>query len=223
MAILVGCRQLARYWHGPSVMSEITRLLPDEPLPQRISRILAWCAGAIVLVGCGLLITIDVITRYLFKRGMVESFEISGYALAACIGLGLAFTVSSKANIRVDVLLDVLPARLRVVCDIAASLALALIAVALAWFAYGTLAQSWALNAKSVSLLQVPMVLPQGIWCAGLVWFACMAVIIPIQAIARLLKRDRAGFDALIGSLRVSEEIEQSGVEAPPIAPGERP
>ncbi len=223
MAILVGCRQLARYWHGPSVMSETTRLLPDEPLPQRISRILAWCAGAIVLVGCGLLITIDVITRYLFKRGMVESFEISGYALAACIGLGLAFTVSSKANIRVDMLLDVLPARLRVVCDIAASLALALIAVALAWFAYGTLAQSWALNAKSVSLLQVPMVLPQGIWCVGLVWFACMAVIIPIQAMARLVKRDRAGFDALIGSLRVTEEIEQSGVEAPPVATGERP
>ena len=58
----------------------------------------AWAAGAIVLVGCSFLITIDVITRFLFKRGMVESFEISGYALAACIGLGLAFTVTSKAN-----------------------------------------------------------------------------------------------------------------------------
>ena len=93
-----------------------------------------------------------------------------------------AFTVTSKANIRVDILLDALPGRLRVVCDLLASLALALIAVALAWFAYGTLAQSWALNAKSVSLLQVPMVIPQGIWCVGLVWFACMAVLIPIQA-----------------------------------------
>lgn len=199
-------------------MSEIDRLLPDEPLPQRISRILAWCAGAIVLVGCSFLITIDVITRFLFKRGMVESFEISGYALAACIGLGLAFTVTSKANIRVDILLDVLPGKIRVVCDIIASLALALIAVALAWFAYGTLAQSWAMNAKSISLLQVPMAIPQGIWCVGIVWFACMAVLIPIQAVARLIARDRAGFDALIGSLRVAEEIEQSGVENPAAA-----
>lgn len=203
-------------------MSELSRLLPNEPLPQRISRILAWCAGAIVLVGCGLLITIDVITRYLFKRGMVESFEISGYALAACIGLGLAFTVTSKANIRVDILLDILPRRLRIACDLAASLALALIAVSLAWFAYGTLAQSWALNAKSVSLLQVPMVVPQGIWCVGLVWFACMAVIIPAQAVARLIAGDRAGFDAMIGSLRVTEEIEHSGVDTPPAALGER-
>lgn len=196
-------------------MSDLSRLLPDEPLPQRISRILAWIAGAIVLFGCSLLITIDVITRYLFKRGMVESFEISGYALAACIGLGLAFTVTTKANIRVDILLGALPGKARVVCDILASLAVALVAVALAWFAWGTVSHSWALNAKSVSQLQTPMVIPQGIWCVGLVWFACMAVLIPIQAIARLIAHDRPGFDALIGSLRVTEEIEQSGVENP--------
>jgi hypothetical protein len=67
------------------------------------------------------------------------------------------------------------------------------------------------------------MVIPQGIWCVGLVWFACMAVLIPIQAIARLIARDRAGFDALIGSLRVTEEIEQSGVESPSVATKARP
>jgi TRAP-type C4-dicarboxylate transport system permease small subunit len=190
------------------------KLLPDEPLPQRVSRILAWVAGAIILFGCSGLITIDVITRYFFKRGMVESFEISGYALAACIGLGMAFTVTSKSNIRVDILLDALPDRARVACDIVASVSLSVIAVALAWYSFGTLQQSWAMGAKSVSMLQTPMVLPQGIWWAGLFWFACMAVLIPIQAISRLLGGNRAGFDALIGSLRVVEEIEQAGVPA---------
>jgi TRAP-type C4-dicarboxylate transport system permease small subunit len=186
-------------------------LLPDEPLPQRISRILAWIAGAVILVGCAGLITIDVVTRYFFKRGMVESFEISGYALAACIGLGMAFTVTSKANIRVDILLDALPARVRVLCDILAALALTIIAVALAWFTFGTLQQSWSMGARSVSTLQTPMILPQGIWWVGLFWFACMAVLVPVQAIARLIQRDRPGFDGLIGSLRVTEEIEQAG------------
>jgi TRAP-type C4-dicarboxylate transport system permease small subunit len=186
-------------------------LLPDEPLPQRISRILAWIAGAVILFGCAGLITIDVVTRYFFRRGMVESFELSGYALAACIGLGMAFTVTSKANIRVDILLDALPDRARVACDILASLALMVVAAALAWFTFGTLRQSWALGARSVSTLQTPMVLPQGVWWVGLFWFACMAVLIPIQAVARLLRHDRAGFDALVGSLRVTEEIEQAG------------
>jgi TRAP-type C4-dicarboxylate transport system permease small subunit len=197
-------------------------LLPDEPLPQRISRILAWIAGAIILVGCAGLITIDVITRYFFKRGMVESFELSGYALAACIGLGMAFTVTSKANIRVDILLDALPDRVRVACDILASLSLALIAMTLAWFAFGTLQQSWSMGAKSVSTLQTPMILPQGVWWVGLFWFACMAVLIPVQAMARLLARDRKGFDGLIGSLRVTEEIEQAGA-GKAIAGGDAP
>jgi TRAP-type C4-dicarboxylate transport system permease small subunit len=186
-------------------------LLPPEPLPQRISRILAWIAGAVILFGCAGLITIDVVTRYFFRRGMVESFEISGYALAACIGLGMAFTVTSKANIRVDILLDALPDRVRVLCDILASLSLTIVAVTLAWFAFGTLQQSWSMNAKSVSVLQTPMILPQGVWWVGLFWFACMAVLVPAQAIARLVQRDRRGFDGLVGSLRVSEEIEQAG------------
>jgi TRAP-type C4-dicarboxylate transport system permease small subunit len=195
-------------------MSDPQRLLPDEPLPQRISRILAWLAGAMILFGCSMLISIDVITRYFFKRGMVESFEISGYAMAACIGLGLAFTVTSKSNIRVDILLDAFPRPVRVLCDILAALALAVIALTLAWFTWKTLAQSHAMNAKSVSVLQTPMVIPQGIWWVGLVWFAAMAVIIPIQAIIRLSKGDGEGFDRLIGSLRVTEEIEQAGATA---------
>jgi TRAP-type C4-dicarboxylate transport system permease small subunit len=187
------------------------KLLPDEPLPQRISRILAWIAGAVILFGCAGLITIDVVTRYFFKRGMVESFEISGYALAACIGLGMAFTVTSKANIRVDILLDALPDKMRVICDMLSALSLTLIAVTLAWFTFGTLQQSWSMNAKSISVLQTPMILPQGIWWVGLFWFAFMAVLVPVQAVARLVSGDRKGFDALVGSLRVTEEIEQAG------------
>jgi TRAP-type C4-dicarboxylate transport system permease small subunit len=198
-------------------MTRSPPLLPPEPWPQRVSRLLAWAAGAIILVGCSGLITIDVITRYFLKRGVVESFEMSGYALAACIGLGMAFTVTSKSNVRVDILLDALPPRVRTAADLLSSAALGLIAVALAWWCWLTLAQSYAMGAKSVSMLQVPMVVPQGVWWVGIFWFACMAVIVPIQAVGRLMARDKAGFDALIGSLRVSEEIEQAGVENVPV------
>lgn len=194
-------------------MTEPSRLLPPEPWPQRTSRVLAWVAGAVILFGCGGLITLDVITRYFLRRGVVESFEISGYALAAAVGLGLAFTVTTKANVRVDILLDLLPKPLRVVCDVLASLALALIALALAWFGWQTVGQSLAMSARSVSTLQVPMALPQGIWWVGIFWFACMAVLIPLQAMARLLRRDGPGFERLVGSLRVTEEISQAGIE----------
>ncbi|KAF0103020.1 MAG: TRAP-type transport system small permease [Rhodospirillaceae bacterium] len=201
-------------------MRESSSLLPPEPWPQRISRILAWVGGAIILVGCSGLITIDVITRYLFKRGMVESFEVSGYALAACIGLGLGFATTSKTHIRVDILLDAFPRPVRVAFDLLAALSMALLAVALAWFCWSTLAQSMAMNAKSVSALQTPMALPQSVWWVGIFWFACVAVLLPVQAVLRLLAGDGPGFDALIGSLRVTEEISQAGVDQAPPAQG---
>jgi TRAP-type C4-dicarboxylate transport system permease small subunit len=181
-----------------------------EPLPQRISRILAWVAGSVILFGCAVPITIDVISRLLFNRSIVDSFEISGYGLAACIGLGLAYTVTTKAHIRVDFIAAQFPFPLRAACDLLAAAALALVAGALAWFAWGTLAQSWAMDARSMSQMRVPMILPQGLWWIGLFWFACMAVLAPVQAIVRLIRGDRAGFDAAIGSTSIDTEIEEA-------------
>jgi hypothetical protein len=70
------------------------------------------------------------------------------------------------------------------------------------------------MHARSISTLQVPMAIPQGLWWAGIFWFACIAVLIPLQAMVRLLRRDRPGFDAMIGSLRVTEELSHAGVGA---------
>jgi TRAP-type C4-dicarboxylate transport system permease small subunit len=189
-------------------------LFPPEPLPQRITRVVAWVAGALILVGCGALISLDVVLRAIFGRAVVESFEISGYCFAAAIGLGLAFTVTSKSNIRIDILVQSLPPAIRRTADILAALSLAAAALALAWYCFGTLAQSWRMDAKSISTLQVPLALPQGIWWIGMFWFAFMAVLVPLQAIARLVAGQAGEFDRTIGSLRVTEEIAQAGVAA---------
>jgi TRAP-type C4-dicarboxylate transport system permease small subunit len=181
-----------------------------EPLPQRVSRWLAWVAGAVILFGCAVPITIDVLARYFLNRGLVESFEISGYGLAACIGLGLGYTVTTKAHIRVDFVVAKMPFPVRAACDLLAACALAVVAAALAWFAWGTVSQSWNMGARSMSQLQIPIVIPQGLWWIGLFWFACMAVLAPIQAVLRLLKGDRAGFQAAIGSADLNAEIDEA-------------
>lgn len=181
-----------------------------EPLPQRISRWLAWVAGAVILFGCAVPITLDVSMRYFFNQSAIDSFEISSYGLAACIGLGMAYTVTTKAHIRVDFLVARLPFPLRAACDLLAALALAMVAAALAWFAWGTVAQSWSMGARSMSQMRVPLILPQGIWWIGLFWFACMAVLAPVQAVLRLLRGDRAGFDAVVGSSDLDAEIAEA-------------
>lgn len=181
-------------------------------LTERVSRLLAWVAGGIVLFGCAVPISIDVVSRAVIGRTLLESFEISGYALAACIGLGMGYTVTSKANIRVDILTAKLPGSLRIVFDLAAAIALAVIAVALAWYAYDVLAESWKLGARSQSTLRVPLILPQGIWWLGFVWFATVACLTPLFAIMRLLVRDRQGAETLISNPDLSDEIREIGI-----------
>lgn len=177
------------------------------------SRWLAWLAGAIILFGCAVPISIDVLSRAILGRTMLESFEISGYAFAACIGLGMGFTVTSKANIRVDILTAKLPPKLRLTFDIVAALALAVTALALAWYSFDVLEKSWKLGARSTSTLQVPLLLPQSVWWIGFVWFATIACLTPMMAILRIFARDTAGAEALISAPALSEEIADIGID----------
>lgn len=179
---------------------------------QGVSRFLAWVAGAVILFGCAVPISIDVLSRLILNETLVESFEISGYMLAACIGLGMGYTVTTKANIRIDFLTSRLPTPLRRLFDGLAAFSLALVAGALAWFTFDTLGQSWTMNARSISTLQVPLALPQSVWWFGLLWFAIVAALIPLLAVLRLLRRDGQGFDALLAPPGLSEEMAQIGM-----------
>lgn len=182
-------------------------------LGQRISRWLAWVAGAIILFGSAVPIAIDVIARATLGRTVVESFEISEYALAACIGLGLGYTVTTRANVRVDILTARLPRQVRLYVDLFASMTLAATAVACAWYAFGVLEETWRLGARSISTLQVPLILPQSVWWIGFFWFATIACLTPALAIARLFARDPGGAEALISNPQLSEEMEEIGID----------
>ncbi len=181
-------------------------------LTERVSRWFAWLAGAVVLFGCALPISIDVISRAAIGRTLVESFEISGYALAACIGLGMGYTVTSRANVRVDILTARLPRSMRIAVDLGASLALALLAVAFAYYTLDVLIESWKLDARSVSTLRVPLILPQSIWWVGFVWFATVACLTPVFALIRIFARDLDGAEALISNPDLEGEMKESGI-----------
>lgn len=183
-------------------------------LTQHVSRWFAWIAGAVILFGCAVPISIDVVSRLVLGRTVVESFEISGYALAACIGLGMGFTVTSKANVRVDILTARLPRALRIAVDLIASLALALTAFAFAFYTFDVLTESWRLDARSISTLRVPLIVPQSIWWLGFAWFATVACLTPILAILRILSNDLDGAEILISNPDLADEMREIGIDA---------
>jgi len=184
---------------------------PGETLEQKIARWFAWAAGVLILVGCGGLITLDVLGRMITGGTVVESFEIGGYCFAAACTWSFAYALTSKANIRVDLIQVRLPRRLAILLDIAAIASTLAVALMLAWFCYGTFRESLRLNAKSVSILQVPMALPQGVWLIGVVLFAGVAAVLALRALAMLLRGRFEAIDRLIGNPKIEEEIEDAG------------
>lgn len=187
---------------------------PPEFWAARVSRYMAWVSGAILLIGCAGSITLDVVLRYFLNRTVVESFEVSGYAFAAAVGLGMAYTIACKSNIRIDLVANRLPRPFRVAADVLAHLSIVVVACTIAWYALQTWSQSFKLDAKSISSLQVPLILPQGVWLLGLLWFAVFAILVLGRAARLLARGDINGVQHLVGPATLKEEIEQAGAPA---------
>lgn len=153
----------------------------------RISRWLAWLAGALMVLSA-LLIGLDVLLRNLLRISPFHSFELSRYAFAAALAFGLAYALVERANIRIDILHRLMPRRAHPWLDVLALLALAPFALAFAWYAWDVTLQSASLGAVSNTPLALPMVIPQSIWAAGLTWFALVAWILALQASWALLR-----------------------------------
>lgn len=165
----------------------------------RVSRALAWLAGALMLLSA-LLIGLDVLLRNLLRIAPFHSFEMSRYAFAAALAFGLAHALVERANIRIDILHRLVPRAAHPWLDVLALLALAPFALAFAWYAWDVTLQSARLGAVSNTPLAVPLVIPQSIWAGGLSWFALVAWILAMQALWALM-RGRGGRVEQIGGM----------------------
>lgn len=125
---------------------------------------LAYGAGylaGLVLLGIIALTMAEVVSRYVLRNPLILSDEFGGYALVAISFLGLAYCGMEGGHIRITFLVDRLrrPAA-RTLRLVTLALALAFVAVA-AWVSWQFLADSFARNMRSNSLLMVPLKWPQ--------------------------------------------------------------
>jgi len=129
-------------------------------------------AGATIL-SMTLLITVDVLGRYLFGMPTQIAVEMSGYMLVAMIFLGLAYTDSCERHITITVFTDRLsPGTRRRFAFVNAAVA-TLFSGWLAWFTLQPVLQDYALGTVSLTGTRTPT------WIPGLfipVGFAVLAV-----------------------------------------------
>ena len=131
---------------------------------------------------CAAFITFDVVARRFFGFSSQSTTEVTGYALAFGISWALAHTLAARAHVRIDVLVNHLPAAIRYPMHLVSLAALAVFVGFVAWGAYGLVDESLLFGATDISLLRTPLWIPQGLWAFGIAVFLVLIVAIFVES-----------------------------------------
>lgn len=173
-----------------------------------LSRVAIWIAGSLTLASA-LYITVDVIVRKFFGFSLGGSDELSGYAFAISITWALAFATLQRANIRIDALYQLLPARLCALLDWIALVALGVFIIVLTRYAADVTWTSWVRGATANTTLGTPLWIPQSFWLLGLVWFCLILALMLLRASLALVSGDLDTIHHLAGIRTAQEEARE--------------
>ena len=171
----------------------------------------AWAGGA-MMIFASVMVTVDVLIRKLFNVTLGGADEISGYLFAIATSWALPYCLLHRANVRIDALYVHLPRRVRAVLDIVGATLLAVFAVALTWRGLALVQDSFAIGARSVTPMHVPLPLPQSFWIFGWVLFSLCLVLVIAGMVAALVRGDLLAVHRLGGAMSIEEEMEEEGV-----------
>ncbi|WP_178130384.1 TRAP transporter small permease subunit [Reyranella sp. CPCC 100927] len=159
---------------------------------------------------CAAFITFDVLARRFLGFSSQATTELTGYALAFGISWALAHTLTTRAHVRIDVLINYLPPRVRHPMHL---LSLAALAVFIGFVAKGALDlvdESLLFNATDISVLRTPLWIPQGLWTFGIVVFLVLTLIMLAQGALLVIAGRGAEAEALLHARTYDEEAAEA-------------
>lgn len=198
--------------HGPRQNGEGAR----APFPIRLDEGMRRLAhGMVILSGwgvlaMGLLVAADVLWRAATGRNFGGVDEVASYLFAIGVAWSLASAFHARAHIRVDIFYRRLPLMPRVVIDLLAMLSLLLVAAFLIYSSWTVLGTSWARSARSASTMQIPLVVPQALWCFGICIFCLSILTALLRAAVELPRGDLMGVAGRHGVIRADEEAQEA-------------
>ena len=175
----------------------------------KLARVMCACAGWL-FVACAGFITFDVLARKFLGFSSQSTTEISGYMLCVGISWGLAGALEARAHVRIDVLIQKIPAGIRGYLHWLALASLAVFAGFLVYGAWHTTMESWDFKATDNSLLKTPLVIPQGLWLIGLGVFGLMAALRVLEVALLLPGGDIDAIEHLTGPRSFVEEADET-------------
>ncbi len=115
----------------------------------------------------GFFITYQVAARNLDWPRAPGTDVMSGYVLGMAATWGLAYTLRSDANVRIDVLLPLMGPRVRAIADFVAVMGLAFLAYIVTWKMWGDVINSYQLNQYSNDYPRTPLFFPKAFIATG--------------------------------------------------------
>ncbi|MGS4946492.1 TRAP transporter small permease subunit [Meridianimarinicoccus sp. RP-17] len=155
---------------------------PVERLLGPVVRFFALLGGYAIL-GVAVFVSLEVVLRRTVGVSLQGADEYGGYALAAAASFGFAYTLLLRGHTRIELVLERLPRRAAGILDVVAMLAIAGMAVFLAWRGWTVVQESIEFQTLSGTPSQTPLWMPQAVWVAGLVMFAIYALVSALHAL----------------------------------------
>jgi TRAP-type C4-dicarboxylate transport system permease small subunit len=186
-------------------------MLRLQSVAEGIARVGSIAGGALLLIA-SILICIDITLRYTLSITLGGADELSGYALAIGSAWGFSSALLSRSHIRIDTVYVRVRPRVRAVLDLMSLAVLVFFFGLVSWYAWGVVKQSWDSNSHSLSEIEAPLVVPQALWFAGLVFFVALALLLLVRGLVAFFSGDLNGLFALIGSKSAVDEAKEEVV-----------
>lgn len=172
-----------------------------------LARVAVIAGGAAMLISA-LMITADVVMRRVLGMSTWGADEFSYYALAISSSWAFAHAMLVKAHIRIDMLTMRLNWPLRSASNIVALLAMGFVAIAASGAILEDVERSWDRGTTSLTRMETPLWIPQGLWLAGFVFFALSIALLLLRVIAALaIERSHESAERFGGTATLQDEI----------------
>jgi len=174
-----------------------------------VARLMNAVAGWLIVV-CAFLIVGDIFGRELIGSSFGAALELSSYCLAICIAWGLAHAMTERQHVRIDLIVARCPIRLRQYLHIGA------LGAMIAWCAfltYGAVAlviESNDFGATDRSTLNIPLIIPQGLWAFGIAGFVTYLSVLFIEVMLAAVAGNPQWVETLLGPRTMDEEAAEA-------------
>jgi TRAP-type C4-dicarboxylate transport system permease small subunit len=179
-----------------------------QEIASRISRGGAIVGGAMLLLAA-VTICIDIVLRYAFSLTVGGADELAGYALAISSAWGFSAALLSRSHIRIDTVYVRVGSRARATLDLVSVACFTLFIGLVAWHGWGVLQQSYRSGSRSLSAIEMPLVIPQTLWFVGLAFFVAVAFLLLARSLPAYLAGDLGKVFELIGSKSAVAEAKE--------------